>query len=148
MNKRITLAIALALVALTAAMPAQAKQNKVTSTTSPVPVTLRLSAAEPVVSVPYKTCAVSVANGADGLAVLAAATTAGCISGYETADFGWGEFVNCIDGVCGTDATYWRMTENGAYTVYGVSDFVADAGDELGFSYTQWATCLAEPSLC
>lgn len=148
MNKRITLAIAIAVLAATAALPAQAKQTKFVSTTSTVPVTLRLSAAEPVASVPYKSCSVNVASGANGLAVLQAATSAGCISSYETADFGWGEFVNCIDGVCGTDATYWRMTENSVYTVYGVSDFVADAGDELGFSYTQWATCLAEPSLC
>lgn len=148
MNKRVTFALVLAVVALAAAMPAQAKQPKSAATFSTVAVTLRLSAAEPVASVPYKDCTVSVASGADGLAVLDAATTAGCISGYETADFGWGEFVNCIDGVCGTDATYWRMTENGAYTLYGVSDFVADAGDELGFSYTQWATCVAEPSLC
>ena len=135
-------------VALLATIPAQAKPKTLSTTSSTVPVTLRLSAAEPVASVHYKTCAVSVASGADGLDVLQAATTSGCISGYETQNFGFGEFVTCIDGICGTDATYWRMTENGTYTTYGVSDFSADSGDELGFSYTQWATCLADGSLC
>lgn len=115
---------------------------------STVPVTLRISAAEPATTAELATCTMTVADGADGITVLDAAVTAGCIDSYETQTYaGIGTFVRCIDGLCGApdealNLTYWRMTENGSLTAYGVDDFTAESGDELGFSYTTWATCL------
>lgn len=138
-STRKLLVATLAVVALFGGVPASA---------SDVEVTLDLSALQPLATVPYQDCVVQVSPDADGIAVLEAAKDASCIDGYETDDFGFGEFVRCIDGICGTDATYWRMTLNGAYTLYGVSDYQASDDDVLGFSYTQWATCLVDGSLC
>lgn len=87
-------------------------------------------------------CWVTVAEGADGVAILDAAKTAGCIRSYKLENFGWGDFVSCIDEVCGQVGTYWSMYENGAYTSYGVREFHSNAGDVLAFDYDEWATCL------
>lgn len=150
MKKSIVFAAVIAMVASISALPAAANSPTTTATTSStVNVTLRLSVGEPAVSPQYKACGVTVSAGADGSAVLQAAKNSGCISSYQTTTYpGNGTFVDCLDGICGAVVTYWRMTENGALTTFGVDGFQANAGDVLGFSYTQWATCVAEPSLC
>lgn len=135
--KRFISAAAFAVAAM--ALPAQAAS---------VSVTLDLSALEPVASVDYAACIVSVPEGANGIAVLGAAKASGCIKSYEVKDTGFGPYVACIDGICDGAATYWRMTVNGGYTLYGVQEFSASAGKVLGFSYTQWVTCLADQAAC
>lgn len=98
------------------------------------------------------TCDVTVAKEASGIKVLDAAVATGCLDSYEKQDFGFGAFVTCIDQVCGQDAptwaipvptvwagSYWSMTVNDSPTIYGVSDFEAVGGEELGFSYTPYA---------
>jgi len=108
-----------------------------------VGVTLRVSAGEPAATAPVKNCAVQVAAEADGKAVLAAAKASSCLRSYQLTTTSFGDYVSCIDDICETPATtYWRMTENGKLTDYGISDFKANAGDVLGFSYTSWAPCL------
>ena len=112
-------------------------------------MTLRVSAAEPfTTSAVIRSCSVKVPAAANGVDVLSRAVRDGCIESYETSSFSGGTFLDCIDGICGTAGTYWRMTENGAMTSYGVDGFVAHPGDVLGFSYTIWAGCLADQSLC
>lgn len=89
-------------------------------------------------------CALNVAAGADGVAVLDAAVAAHCLVSYDTVTFpGFGTFVTCLDEVCGealtgTVGTYWNMYENSASTSYGVDLFTADDGDELVFAYQDY----------
>lgn len=135
--KRIMIAAILAVAASVA--PAHAAQ---------VQVTLDLSALEPVARVEYAKCGVSVAANSDGIAVLEAAKNTGCIDSYEITATSFGPYVSCIDGICDSAATYWRMTVDGQYSLVGVADFKATAGKVLGFSYTQWATCLADEAAC
>ena len=98
-------------------------------------------------------CPVTVAAGADGIAVLDAAQSAHCITSYQTVTFpGFGTFVTCIDDVCGealtgTTGTYWNMYENGASTAFGVDGFVADEGDELSFAYQAYCFEAVCPAL-
>jgi hypothetical protein len=146
MKKSIVFAAVIAMVALFTAVPVTAKP-KTSTASSNVSVTLRLSVAEPFASPQIKSCTVSVAAGADGIAVLEAAKP-NCISGYTAPSTTQGHYVSCIDGICEAVATYWRMTENGSLTSYGVDDFSANANDVLGFSYTEWPTCIVEQSLC
>jgi len=114
-----------------------------------VSVTLNVSFAEPFTdALTYATCSVAVPEGADGIDVLSQAQREGCIESYEATSFPEGTFLDCIDGICGTPATYWRMTENGVSTSYGVDGFQAQAGDVLGFSYTTWIPCVADESFC
>lgn len=143
MKKSIVFAAVITMVAMMGAVPAGAKTKSFSTTSSNVSVTLRLSVGEPTVSPQYKSCGVTVTAGANGVAVLLAAKNSGCISGYTVTPSTFGNYVSCIDGICETLATYWRMTENGTLTGYGVDGFSANAGDVLGFSHTQWATCLA-----
>lgn len=96
------------------------------------------------------TCSLSVDAGADGLTVLAAARSAGCIKGYTLQTFGLGHFVDCIDdgsplgNECGdpapTYARYWDMRVNCVVTSYGVDDYRAKAGDELSFTFETLVT--------
>lgn len=147
MKKSIVFAAVITMVAMMGAVPAGAKTKSFSTTSGNVSVTLRLSVAEPFASPQIKSCTVSVAAGADGVAVLSAATPS-CISGYTAPSTPYGRYVSCIDGICEAAVTYWRMTENGSLTGYGVDDFSANAGDVLGFSYTEWPTCIAVQSLC
>lgn len=147
MKKSIVFAAVITMVAMFTAVPATAKPKTTFTTSSTVSVTLRLSVAEPFASPQIKTCSVSVDAGADGVAVLAAATPS-CISGYTAPSTSYGRYVSCIDGICEAVVTYWRMTKNGSLTSYGVDDFSAAAGDVLGFSYTEWPTCISDQSLC
>lgn len=99
--------------------------------------------------VPGALCPVSVPEGSDGVAVLSAAKTAGCIASYETLSFGFGRFVNCIGGVCGGEGPggywYWGMHLQGVPTCYGVDDYRAANGDHLMFAYQ---TFVPIPSTC
>lgn len=148
MKKSIVFAAVIAMVAMFTAVPATAKPKTTFTTSSTVSVTLRLSVAEPFASPTIKTCSVSVDAGADGIAVLDAAEASDCISDYEAPVISGGHYVSCIDGICEAVVTYWRMTENGSLTSYGVDDFSAAANDVLGFSYTEWPSCIVEQSLC
>ena len=143
MKKSIVFAAVITMVAMFTAVPATAKPKTTFTTSSTVSVTLRISVGEPTVSPQYKSCGVTVVAGDDGVDVLEAAKVSGCISGYTVTPSTYGNYVSCIDGICETPATYWRMTENGSLTSYGVDGFSAAAGDVLGFSHTEWATCLA-----
>lgn len=116
---------------------------------SGVRVTLRI--ASPIYALADKSCEVTVESGSDALAVLAAAKTARCISGYSVQTFGIGHFVDCInDGVngsrCGdptpTYARYWDMRVNCVVTDYGVDDYRAKNRDELSFTYESFVTSL------
>lgn len=113
-----------------------------------VQVTLDVSALEPIAHVEYANCKVAVAQDANGIAVLAAAKSAGCIDSYQITTTSFGPYVSCIDDICDGAATYWRMSVNGSYSAYGVADFKATASKVLGFSYTQWVTCLADSAAC
>jgi hypothetical protein len=102
-------------------------------------------------------CPLTVPAGSDGVAVLDAAVDAGCITSYRShSSPPFGEFVDCIDEVCGAPAeamflTYWKYWLNGAPASSGVSFYSAEAGDELVFSYSTWAGCLAvpdDPNVC
>lgn len=148
MKKSIVFAAVITMVAMFTAVPATAKPKTASTTSSTVSVTLRLSVAEPFASPTIKTCSVSVDAGADGIAVLDAAEASDCISGYDAPPTSEGHFVDCIDDICSAVVTYWRMTVNGTLTSYGVDDFSAASGDTLGFSYTEWPTCIVEQSLC
>jgi hypothetical protein len=142
MKRSIVFAAVVMMVAMFTAVPATAKAKSASTTSSTVSVTLRISVGEPHASQQYKSCGVSVTTGANGVAVLLAAKNAGCISGYTVTPSTYGNYVSCIDNICETPATYWRMTENGSLTSYGVDGFVAAAGDVLGFSHAEWVTCV------
>ena len=98
-----------------------------------------------VLSVPIADCDVSVASGANGLDVLDAAVTSGCIDSYATEDFGFGLYVTCINDICETpaetfNAVNWTVVVDGRVSEFGVSDlaFPAD-GSTLQFSFGPWA---------
>lgn len=87
--------------------------------------------------VPPRLCPVSVPAGSNGIKVLQAAKAKACIVSYKITTYpGLGSFVQCINGICGTCATYWGMFENGKYTSYGVDGFKSNWGDRLTFTYT------------
>lgn len=104
-----------------------------------------------------RSCTLSVPENANGITVLNRAKAALCIVDYKTDTYSFGQFVQCIDGVCGNPwraaldedpclssstclfgPMYWNMRENGTSTDYGVSEFRAAQGDELAFVYTTW----------
>jgi len=116
-----------------------------------VPVHLKVSIGEPATTAAViADCPVTVAAGANGVAVLDAAKATGCISSYELRSFsGLGHYVSCVDGVCQTtnlgspgDAdglvSYWRYAKNGAFSDVGVDGFNAKSGDVLGLSYSNF----------
>lgn len=86
-------------------------------------------------------CAVSVAENADGLAVLSAAKSAGCIRSYTTITFpGFGTFIDCISDVCGVEDPddfywYWGIHLNLVPTAFGVDGYRAHNADHLMFLY-------------
>lgn len=127
---RIIVSVALTGIFMAASIPAGASAA----------VTLRVSLGDR--SVAKAVCSVAVAEGADGVAVLDAAVAGGCIKSYKIEDFGWGDYLACVDGVCEQPGTYWAMYENRVYTSYGIREFYADPGDELWFNYEQYITCL------
>ncbi len=136
--KRVLIAAAIA-VTMLAGAPAQAANVK---------VTLKVTFGEPLVSVPYKTCVVYVPELSNGAKVLNTAKAKGCITSWTSKTFTFGRFVTCIDGICGNAAMYWRMTENGQFTNYGIDGFRANRNDVLGFSYTTWVTCFPVTIAC
>lgn len=84
-------------------------------------------------------CSVSVPAASDGVKVLDAARSSGCIRSYTlTYHPVYGPYVACIDDVCEVPGTYWAMRENCTYTSYGVAGFRSDQGDELSFTYESW----------
>lgn len=101
-------------------------------------VTLDLEA----LGVDYKACEVAVPVGSNGGDVLDAAVGAGCISSWSYTDFGFGRFVDCIDGVCGTAATFWEFSVNGVSASFGIDDYHAAPGDVVGFNYVEWVVPL------
>lgn len=136
MRKTLAALAATAAVTLGSSAPSHA--------TATVNVQLAIGA---VVGLPAGLCNLQVPAGADGLAVLDAGIANDCIESYKTTTYDSGAFVDCINDICGAPAeaayiTYWGMFENGVATWYGVSDFTAEEGDVLGFSYTTWATFL------
>lgn len=134
--------LAAVIVASSAMLPAQAAN---------VTVGLRVSLGGYAASI--VDCDVSVAQGANGSAVLAAADRAGCIASYQTGTFtGFGTYVQCIDpnaiSICeqgGGLVTFWAYYKNGANQVLGIDAFNAAAGDELALIYTNFATCPTYP---
>lgn len=131
---RLTLVTLFAMLSLVSLSSAQATH----------PVTVTLAVSTQAYPVKIKDCPVTVTHGADGIAVLEAAKTRGCIASYSTTSYpGVGTFVTCIDQVCGDGPSnqylrYWAMRENCAYTSYGVDAFRSDAGDELSFTFEAW----------
>lgn len=107
-------------------------------------VTVTLAVSTHAYPVKDLSCPVSVAHGSNGIALLDAAKSAGCISSYSTITYpGFGTFISCINQRCGDEAEnlylrYWAMRENCAYTSYGVDGFRADPGDELSFTFEPW----------
>ena len=92
-------------------------------------------------------CPVSVPAGSDGVAVLDAAVDAGCIVSYQTESFGFGDFVSCINEICGlfqetpaaSVGTYWGFYVDGEAALYGVNDYVSANGSEVVFTYEPFA---------
>lgn len=131
--KRTLLSACLVALLLALAVPSYA---------SSVAVTLKVTYGKPnLVSATGAECAVTVPAGSNGITVLQEAVAKGCISSYQTTTYGNGNFVSCIDYVCGAVATYWAMRENGTYTSYGVDGFTAEPGDVLWFAYEEFVTC-------
>ncbi|MFN2614701.1 MAG: hypothetical protein ABR552_07805 [Actinomycetota bacterium] len=97
-------------------------------------------------------CALSVPAGADGVVVLDAAVAKGCISSYHVQHYTFGNFVDCIDGVCGDPspvfATYWGEYWDGSAASLGVDSFRAGTQHDLGFSYVTWVNCLEPNPTC
>jgi hypothetical protein len=122
------------IAALAAVVPAQASNVTVVLTVNYGPRTGIQSASA-------AACPVSVAEGANGLAVLDAGIGAGCIVSYATG-FGGG-YVTCISGVCegrlvasAPICSYWAVLDNGTDAFNGgVLAFHADNGDVLAFSF-------------
>lgn len=127
MRRRAAVAFAAAMMMLVA-LSAQAAGS--------VSVTLKVSKAHYSIG---ETCQVSVTEGSNGVAVLAAAVSTGCIDSYKAVSHPtFGTYISCIDGLCDVPGTYWAMRENCTYTDYGVDGFYANAGDELSFTYESW----------
>lgn len=94
-------------------------------------------------AVPISECSVSVPAGADGVAVLDAAEREGCIDSYQGSnDPQFGFFLECVNGICGTPATYWAFYENNTLSNTGLSFYEAQSGDEVEVSYQTWLPCL------
>lgn len=85
-------------------------------------------------------CHLSLPEGSNGIAVLDAAVSSGCISSYVLTTFGNGHYVSCINSRCEATGFYWGMYVNGIITCYGIDDFRTGQGKELAFSYENWAT--------
>jgi hypothetical protein len=98
-------------------------------------------------------CTLSVPTGANGIAVLDAAVAKGCIASYHTQHTSLGDFVDCIDGVCGDTATgayltYWALYWDGTAASAGVDDFRAGTEHDLSFSYVTWVNCVSPNPTC
>lgn len=97
-------------------------------------------------------CDVTVPVGSNGLDVLNEAINDGCIDTYVAEDFGFGEYVACIDDICEQPSAYpvdepspfpvvsWLIyLDDGGFAEVGVSElsFPTD-GDTLSLSYEPW----------
>jgi hypothetical protein len=97
-------------------------------------------------------CDVDVPSGASGIDVLDQAVDDECIESYHPEDFGFGEYVACINEICEQPSAYpvdqpspfpvvsWLIyLEGGGFAEVGVSElsFPTD-GDTLRFSYEAW----------
>jgi hypothetical protein len=111
------------------------------------PVTLRI--ASYTYALADEECSVTVAQGANGAAVLSAAVSKGCIRGFTAHQTSLGNYLDCIDdgrngNRCGdpypTFLRFWAMRENCTVTDYGIDGFSAAPGDELSFTYETVAT--------
>lgn len=98
---------------------------------------------------PLADCDVTVPSGSNGLAVLDAAVSIGCIDSYRTETHAqFGEFVTCINDLCGApdaalNLTYWAIYVDGSYASKGVTSLsLPSDGTALAFSYETWATYL------
>ncbi|MHB8512649.1 MAG: hypothetical protein ACYDCC_10770 [Actinomycetota bacterium] len=117
-------------------------------------VTLTFSVGEPATTAAvFATCHVSVPAGSNGIAMLNAAVSTGCINSYDTLkDPTYGDFLLAVDHIRGaheaSDVTYWRTTVNGAGATVGIDGYHAALGDVYGFSYTTWLGCLTPLPLC
>ncbi len=97
-------------------------------------------------------CTVTVPAGSDGLAVLDAAKTSGCIASYTAVYYPEynDSFIDCINDRCTESVPpfrAWTMRENCVLTSYGAQGYSADHGDELSFTYETIATFFA-PAIC
>lgn len=140
---RIAVACAVLAVSLATGAPAQA-----TSSTVVFSAAFGASAATHAAARPAAACEVTVADGADGGAVLDAAVASGCISSYAVKSFDFGSLLHCIDRVCG-DADplraacwYWSMHLNGVPTDYGIDGYRAANGDVLSFVFIPYGPAL------
>lgn len=87
----------------------------------------------------YKSCDVTVPEGANAHAVLDQAAADGCLLRWTSQEYpGYGAYVDCIDAVCGAVATFWAFYTNGAFSGVGIDSYVVSNGDVLGFDYEQW----------
>jgi hypothetical protein len=93
-------------------------------------------------------CDVTIDEDGNGLDVLDAAVDAECIESYETTSYEWGEFVTCINDVCGApdealNATLWSIYVGGGLSDKGVSDLsFPEDGQAIQFSYETWLVSL------
>lgn len=90
-------------------------------------------------------CQVIVPAGSDGTEVLDAATTSGCITGWEGQQTSFGTYIVAIDdmradgftcllfaaGVC----DWWEHSVNGQTVGYGAGDYTAEDGDTVRWQY-------------
>ena len=91
----------------------------------------------------YKSCDVVVPEGSTAHAVLDAAVEQGCLLRWTSQSYpGYGAYVDCIDVICGTPATYWAFYANGEYASVGIDAFVVQDGDALRFNHEQWVVPL------
>ena len=91
----------------------------------------------------YKSCDVTVADGANGGDVLDAAASSGCISSWQHDSFGNSRFVTCIDGVCQQTGTFWAFYVNDALPCggsCGIDDVHLHGGETVSFAYADWFT--------
>lgn len=91
----------------------------------------------------YKRCDVAVPEGANARDVLDAAVGQGCLLRWTHQEYpGYGAYVDCIDLVCGTPATFWAFYVNGAFSSLGIEAYRVGDGDVLGFDHQPWVVTL------
>lgn len=77
-----------------------------------------------------------------GVCALVSAKSAGIINSFEFIDFGFGLFLNSINGISTSPDwdLYWALYLNDNYAMVGLSDLVVKAGDKISLIYSSFST--------
>jgi len=77
-----------------------------------------------------------------GVCALVSAKNAGIINSFEFIDFGFGLFLNSINGISTSPDwdLYWALYLNDNYAMVGLSDLVVKSGDKISLIYSSFST--------